>query len=405
MDLAVTAIVEQLAEMSRPISSIEDIERIATISANGDTTIGKLVSTAIDQTGKDGAVTIDESRSTETSLEVTEGFQLESGYLSPKFITDERRGVVKYEDPFILVTDGHIERIDEMLPVLELVARENRPLVIVAENIEGQALAALIMNAIRGTLRVAAVKAPRYGEERRHILEDLALSMGATYVAQSVGTKLSDVTLAHLGTAQSIEITKYDTTIVGGKGDQDQIEERIQALKAQLVQTDSLYECERTQNRITKLASGIAIIAVGAPTEVEMIEKRHRIEDALEAVRSAQQEGIVPGGGTALLRAARNINVTTPNDEQGLGVKIIEQSISEPIRQMAQNAGESPDIILSLLHEAEDNIGYNFATGELADMLEAGILDPVKVTRCALQNAVSVASTLITTNYAIVQTD
>jgi len=316
MEKATSLIVERLTEISSPISSEEDIEHIATISANNDRAIGKLIATAVDKAGKDGAITIEEARSLETSLDVVEGFRFDSGYLATAFINDEKRGVVKYEEPYILVTDRKFDSVQDMLPVLELIAREGKPFVIVAEEIEGQALAALIMNAMRGTMKVAAVKAPRYGEERRNIMKDLAISVGATFVSTESGMKIGDVKLKDFGRAKKIEIAKSQTTIVGGKGELPEIDARIEAIKAELSQTESIYECERLQERITRLASGIAIIRVGASTEIELIEKKHRIEDALEAVRSAQQEGIVAGGGVALLRATEGINFQIDNEEQ-----------------------------------------------------------------------------------------
>ena len=403
IDKAVEVVVNNLEELSRPIASLDDIERIATISANGDEVIGKLVATAVDQAGKDGAITIEQARSVETSLDLVEGFRLASGWAASAFVTNERMATATHANPFFLVTDEKIETVDQVLPVLEVVAREGRPLVIACEEIEGQALAALIMNTVRGTMKVVAVKAPRYGEERRGILEDLAISVGATFVSRLSGMKTQEAKLQDLGSATKVEITRYMTTIMGGKGDLDEVEKRIESLKAQLIGNDNLHECERLQDRITKLASGVAIIRVGGATEVEMIERKHRIEDALEAVKSAQQEGIVAGGGVALLRAAANLNVITDNDEQELGLEIIKGAVEEPMRQMAINAGESPDLIISRVSREDGNWGYDFTTRELEDMLEIGIIDPAKVTRCALQNAASAAGTLITANYAIVE--
>ena len=403
MDEAVKVIVENLEEMAKPISSEEDITHIASISANGDQTIGKLIATAVDKIGKDGSITVEEARSVDTSLEFVEGFRIDSGYLSPQFVTDARRDIVKYEDCYILIADESIESVEQILPVLEVVARENQPLLIIAENVEGQALAALIMNTIRGTMRVAAIKAPRYGEERRSILKDLAVSIGAKLISRSSTLKLKDVKLEHLGKVKIVEATKYDTILVGGKGDPDEVEKRIESVKIVLDKTDSLHECERLQERITRLASGVAIIKVGGLTEIEMIEKKHRVEDALEAVRSAQLEGIVPGGGVALIRASEGAKVKTDNENQKLGAKIIFEAIKEPLKQMALNAGESPDIVLNKVENNTDNFGVDFASTslEVVDMYEHGIIDPVKVVRCALKNAVSVASTLITTDYAI----
>ena len=306
---------------------------------NNDKTIGELIATAVDKVGKDGAITVEEARSVETALDVLEGFRFDSGYLATAFVTDERRGAMRYENSYILVTDYSIESVEEILPTLELAARENKPLVIVAENVEGQALAALIMNSMRGTMKVAAVKAPRYGEERKGILEDLALSVGATFISRESGMQLRDIKLENLGVAKSIESLKNMTTIVGGKGDYEAIDNRIESLKEVIMQTDSVHECEKLQERITRLASGIAVIYVGGLTEVEMIERKHRIEDALEAVKAAQEEGVVPGGGVALVRAAKDLCVEVDNPDQNLGVKIVESSVREPLKQMARNAG------------------------------------------------------------------
>jgi len=405
IDKAVKEVTERLLEASMPIKSQEDIAHIATVSANGDETIGNLIATAVDLAGKDGAITIEEARSIETSLDVVEGFRFDSGYIATAFITDEKRGTVKYENPLILVTDEKIDTVDEMMPVLELVARESRPLIIVAENVEGQALAALIMNSTRGTLRVAAVKAPRYGEERRNILSDLAISTGATFITRSNNLRLKDAKLTHFGSANTFESAKNFTTIVDGKGDAEEIEKQIEALKVELEQTEDMHQSERIQERITRLASGIAIIRVGAATEIEMIEKKHRIEDALEAVNSARQEGIIIGGGVALLKATQNLNVETQNEEQAHGVKIIVEAVQEPLRQMALNAEKSPDLIVATVLKSKKHEGWNFLTNKLDDLYAVGIIDPVKVTRCALQNAASVSSTLITTNHAIVESD
>jgi chaperonin GroEL len=403
IDKAVKAVVENLESQSRPLASIEDIKRIATVSANGDQVIGNLVATAVDQAGKDGAITIEEARSVETSLDLVEGFRLASGWAASAFVTDQRTASTNYSNPLLLVTDEKIETVDQILPVLEVVARENKPLVIFAEDIEGQALAALIMNTVRGTMKVAAVKAPRYGEERRGVLEDLAISVGATFVNRLSGMRVSETKLQDLGSSTKIEITRGLTTIMGGKGDVDEIEKRIESLKAQLEDTDNLHECERLQDRITKLASGVAVIRVGGVTEIEMIEKKHRIEDALEAVKSAQLEGIVPGGGTALVRAVQNLEVEVDTEDQRLGVKIVKKAVESPMRQMALNAGTSPDIVVSSVAQESFGYGWDFANNVLTDLMNDGIIDPVKVTRCALQNAASVAGALITSNHAIVE--
>jgi len=403
IDKTVKAIVEKLEEQSVPISSEQDIAHIATISANGDESIGKLIATAVDSAGKDGAISVEEARSLETSLELTEGFIFDSGYLAGAFVTDERKQSVVYDDPLIFVTDYKIETVEEIYPILEIVAREAKPFIIVAEEIEGQALAALIMNAVRGTMKVAAIKAPRYGEERRAILRDLALSTGATFVSRLSGLKLREVKLEHLGLAGKIESYKNRTTIAAGKGDWEEIEKRIEAYKAEIEQTEDIHECEKIQERITKLASGIAVIRVGAATEIEMIEKRHRIDDALEAVKSAQLEGVVPGGGVALIRATHNLEVEVSSEDQALGVKIVQKAVEEPIRQMANNAGESADLVLAAIADENYEYGWDFASGTLTHMINDGIIDPTKVTRCALQNAASVAGALITSNHAIVE--
>ncbi len=396
MDKTVSEVVESLSELASPISSIEDIRHIATISANNDPEIGELIAKAVESVGKDGSITVEEARSLQTSLDLVEGFRLGSGYASSSFITDERRGAVVYEDVFVLVADAKIDKVDDILPVLEVIAREGRPLVIVASDIEGQALAALIMNSMRGTMKVAAVKAPGYGEERRGILNDLCLTTGATYVTRSSGLKLKEVTLEHLGMAKKIDITKAVTTIVGGKGDYAEVDRKIEALKIEAAQTDSMNEAERIQQRITRLAAGIAIIRVGAATEVEMIEKKHRIEDALEAVKAARDEGIVPGGGVALVR-------TVPKGKLTGAQAVVYDAICEPIRQMAFNAGESPDVVLDRVKKLKGSKGWDFNDSKVVDMLEQGVIDPVKVTRTALQNACSAVGALITSGYAIVE--
>ena len=404
MDKAVTEIVKNLDELSIPVSSLQDIKHIATISANGDKNIGELVSTAIDLVGKDGSITIEESKSLTTTLDTVEGFRFDSGYFSKSFVTDQRRSAAVYDDPLILVTDHRIEQLEEILPILEVVARENKPLIIVAEEVEGQALAALIMNTVRGSMKIAAVKAPRYGEERRGILQDLCTSTSATFISRSGALTLAETKLEHLGRAKKIDIIKNNTTIIDGESDWDEVEKRIASLKEEITQTEDIHECERLQERITRLASGVAIIKVGGATEIEMMEKKHRVEDALEAVRSAQQEGTVTGGGTALVRAAHNLKVTTENKEQAIGVEIIKQSLTGPLKQMALNAGASPDLIINrILKTKNTRQGWNFSTGKMVDMYEAGIIDPKKVTRNAIENATSVSSTLLTTSCAIVE--
>lgn len=404
MDKAVEKIVENISQISRPVSSLEDIEHIATISANGDKKIGKLISIAVDKVGKDGAITIEEGKSVDTTIDVVEGFQIDSGFLSPQFITDERRSVMKFENALVMVTDYNIDSLDELLPVLEVVAREGKPFVIVAENVEGQALAALILNTLKGTMKIGVIKAPKYGEERKEILKDLAISIGATFVSLENGMLLKETKRHHLGFVKNIESLKNWSIFVDGKGDFKEVEKKIEILKNQIDQTNDIAECEKIQERITRLASGIAIIKVGGTTEVDMIERKHRIEDALEAVKSAQQEGILPGGGIGLLRCTSNLEVHVENDDQKFGVEIIKNACIEPIRKLSDNGSEKSDIIIHHLSEnnTDLNIGYNFATSKYVDMYAEGIVDPAKVTRCALQNAVSAASTLLTTSYAII---
>ncbi len=404
MDMACQQIVETLKESARQIRSEEDIKDIATISANNDESIGTLISTAVDKAGKDGSVLIEEARSMKTTLELIEGFRMDTGFLASSFITNERTGTVEYDNPLILVTDDKVEHVEQIYPTLELAARESRPLVLVASEVEGQALAALIMNSVRGTMKVCAVKAPRYGEERRKILRDLCLSVGATFITREDGIQLKDIQLGHFGQSKSISVGKLWTTIVGGTGNYDGIDKQIEALKVEISQTDNIKECERIQERITRLASGVAVVRVGAATEVEMIEKKHRIEDALEAVRSAQEMGVIAGGGASLVRMSEAVTVVTKEKGGMLGFQIVLDACEAPLRQMCLNAGESPDIIVNKVKGSGKNCGYNFMTGEIEDFFESGVIDPVKVTISALENATSVASTLITTNHAIVKT-
>ena len=403
MDKACEKIVENLKEKSIPISSLEDIERVATISANGDKQIGKLISQAVEQAGRDGAITIEEGNSLETTLDVIEGFQIDSGYCASAFITDERRGAVKHDNAFVFVTDYKLENVEELLPLLETVARDGRPLVIVAEAVEGQALAALIMNSVRGSMKILAVKAPRYGQERRKIMQDLAISTGATFLTRESGVSMREVKLEHLGMVKSVDCLKNVTTFMGGKGDSDEIDKRIDSLNEEIKQTDDIHECERIQERITRLASGVSIIRVGGATEVEMIEKKHRIEDALEAVRSAQAEGITAGGGMALIKASKNVKIEADNEEQRIGLQIVLESASAPFKQIAENCGLSPDVCYEKAKRTKDNHGFHFINEKVSNFVEDGIVDPIKVARCALQNAVSAGGTLITSNYAVVE--
>jgi len=403
LELCLSEATEIIKEIAQPISSAEDVKHIATISANNDETIGTLVATAVDKVGKNGTVTIEEARSLETSLDLVEGFRFDSGYAATAFITDERRGTCRYETPMFLITDEKVSQVNQILPALEIAARENRPFIIVAEEVEGQALAALIMNTMRGSMKVAAVKAPRYGEERRAIMSDLAISTGAKFFQQSLGHQLTDVSLTDFGKAASVEITKNMTTVVDGEGDYEKVDETIEKIKVEIQQTDDIHEAGRLQDRVTRLSSGVAIIRVGASSEVEMIEKKHRVEDALEAVRSAQQEGIVPGGGMTLLQVSRKITPNFATEEQGTSLSIFRRALEAPFRTMAINAGQSPEVGLLKVRDTKGFEGINFSTGEVEDLKATGVLDPAKVTRCALKNAVSVAATLLLTNHSIVQ--
>lgn len=407
MDSAVEYIVKKIEENARPITSLENIEHIATISANGDKKIGKLIATAVDKVGKDGAITIESGKSVDTSLDIVEGFQINSGYLSPQFITDEARGAMRFDDVRVMVTDHSIDNLDDLFPVLEIMAREKKPFVIIAENVEGQALAALILNAVRGSMKIGVIKAPKYGEERRNIMKDLALATGAVFIARESGKQLRDVKLKDLGTAKTIESLKLHTTIVGGGGNYEDVESHIEKLKVEIQQTEDLAECERIQERITRLASGVAIIRVGGTTEVDMVERKHRVEDALEAVKSAQLEGILPGGGTAILKLSRGLeqHVSVENEDERFGVQIIVKACEEPIRKLAENCGDKPDVVVETILTKCEGLwsGKNFSTGEYVNLDAAGVIDPAKVTRCALQNAVSAASTLLTTSHAIIE--
>jgi chaperonin GroEL len=405
IDLAVEAICDRITDMAQPVSSEEEIRHVATVSANGDEAIGTLIAEAVATAGKDGAITIEEGRSLQTSMDVVEGFQFEGGYVSSQFITDERKGTVEYRDTLVLVTDESLDNVEEMLPILEVVARDGRPFVVVAEEVEGPLLAALIINRMRNGMKIAAIKAPRYGEERRNLLEDVALVTGATFVSKERGLRLKDVKLEHLGSVKKIEIGKRFTTMADGDANHEELEDRLATLRGQVEETESLVEAERIQNRITRLSSAIAVIKIGGATEIEVTEKKHRVEDALEAVRSAQEEGIVPGGGTALLKCANNIEIEAASPDQFRGAEITLQACYAPITQILQNADISSDIVVnSLLHDEHDkNVGFNVRTERFENLVETGVIDPAKTVKCALQNAASAAGTLLTTNCAVLR--
>ena len=415
MDKACRKIALNIAEMSKDVTSEEDVQHVATVSANGDSSVGKLVAMAVDRAGHNGSISVEDAKSMDTTLDLIEGFTINSGYFARAFVNNERKASVEYDDPLVLVTDHKIESVQTILPMLELVSRDGRPFVIVAEEVEGQALAALIMNAVRGTMKVAAIKAPGYGESRRNALDDLAVSVGATFISRLSGKKLEEAKLSDLGTCKKVSALKSLTTFVGGQADFEVVDERIESIKSEIAQTKdasahpSSKELRGLEERLARLSSGVAVIKVGGATEVEMIEKKHRIEDAIEAVKAAQEGGIVPGGGTALLRC-RDFKIEAENEDQALGAEIIRKSLEAPIRQMAANAGHSGDLIINSIESklgrkkaAKINYGWDFASDKMVDMLDTGIIDPAKVTTIALRNAVSAASTLLTTNHAIIE--
>jgi chaperonin GroEL len=404
MDKARGDIVDIIKQNATKVSSMENLKHVATISANGDKVIGDLLATAIEQAGVDGGIKIEDAKSSQTTLEMVEGFIFDSGFVSPRFVNDERRNAVNYDNPMFFITDHKLEHVEPLLPILELAARESKPLVIIADEVEGQFLASLIMNSVRGSMKVAAVKAPRYGEERREIMSDIALATGGVFFTKESGRDFSTFKLKEFGTAKSVDVSKLSTTIIGGNADYTALEERIEILKTRIKEDDDLQECKKMQERINRLVSAVAIIKVGAPTEVEMIEKKHRIEDALGAVTAAQKHGFHAGGGVGLLRASEDAEGDSEvlEDEQ-LGYKIVVDACSEPFRQISRNCGLSEDVLIqTVLEQEERDTGYNFATNELCNLIEEGVIDPVLVTSVALENSVSVAGTLITTNYAVV---
>jgi chaperonin GroEL len=403
IDKVVGSLTEKIRALSKPVTKLEDVENVATISANGDKTIGKLIAEAVDLTGKDGAVTIKEGKSLQTTLEIVEGFRFKGGIAAGQFITNERLGVMKHERPMFLITDERVEDIQQLMPTLELAARAKRPLIIIADDIFGEALAALMVNAMRGSMKVAAIKAPSYGKDRFNILQDMSVAVGATFISAQNGKTLTDIKLTDLGSAKTIESNKLWTTIVGGEGDAKSISDKIESLREEFKITEDMPECERLQERITRLSSGVATIHVGGSTEVEMIETKHRIEDALEAVRSAQDEGIVDGGGVVLIKAFGKLKpseIGLENEQQKIALNIMSQVVEAPLRQMLKNADESADVIIERIKKTGN--GYNIATRKYCNLTENGVIDPAKVSRIALQNAASVATTLITTNFAII---
>ena len=402
IDKAVAAAVEELKKVSKPTTTSKEIAQVGSISANSETSIGDRIAEAMDKVGKEGVITVEDGKSLADELEVVEGMQFDRGYLSPYFINNPEKQVVALESPFVLLFDKKISNIRDLLPVLEQVAKAGRPLLIIAEDVEGEALATLVVNNIRGILKTCAVKAPGFGDRRKAMLEDIAILTGGAVIAEEVGLTLEKATLEHLGQAKRIEVGKENTIIIDGAGDASQIEGRVKQIRAQIEEATSDYDREKLQERVAKLAGGVAVIKVGAATEVEMKEKKARVEDALHATRAAVEEGIVPGGGVALLRARAAIaGLTGDNADQNAGIKIVLRAMEEPLRQIVTNAGEEASVVVSKVIDGKGNYGYNAASGEYGDMVEMGVLDPTKVTRTALQNAASVASLMLTTDCAV----
>ncbi len=404
IDLAVTAITAGLRSISREVEGTKEIAQVGAISANNDYTIGNLIAEAMDKVGKDGVITVEEARGTETSLETVEGMQFDRGYLSPYFITDADTMEAILDDPYILIYDKKISAIKEVLPILEKTSQAGRGLLIIAEDIEGEALATLVVNKLRGTLRIIAVKAPGFGDRRKAMLEDIAVLTGGTVISEEKGYKLDQATLAYLGTAKRFVIDKDNTTVVDGAGDKEEIKKRIKEIQTQIEKTTSDYDREKLQERLAKLSGGVAIIKIGASTEVEMKEKKARVEDALHATRAAVQEGIVPGGGVAYIRSLSFLdNVTPANHDQKTGVDIIRRAIEEPLRQIVTNCGGEASVVVNRVKEGTGAFGYNAANDTFEDLFESGVIDPTKVSRVALENAASVSGLLLTTEATITE--
>ena len=397
IDKAVASIVTELHKLSKATKDPKEIAQVGTISANGDETIGEIIAKAMEKVGKEGVITVEEAKGLETELDVVEGMQFDRGYLSPYFVTDPERMVAEVEEPYILICEKKISNMKDLLPVLEAIARQQKPLVIIAEDVEGEALATLVVNKIRGTLATAAVKAPGFGDRRKAMLQDIAVLTGGTVVSEDLGIKLENVTLNDLGKAKRISIDKDNTTLVDGAGKSDDIKGRIETIRRQIEETTSDYDREKLQERLAKLSGGVAVIKVGAATEVEMKEKKARVEDALHATRAAVEEGIVPGGGVALLRAQDGLEKIDANGEQRVGVNILIRAIEEPLRQIAANAGVEGSIVVNEVKNGKGSYGFDAQTEEYADLVKSGVIDPTKVVRSAIQNAASVAALMLTT--------
>jgi len=404
IDKAVVAAVDELKKISKPCSDSKEIAQVGSISANSDANIGELIAKAMDKVGKEGVITVEEGSGLDNELDVVEGMQFDRGYLSPYFINNQQSMSAELDDPFILLHDKKISNVRELLPVLEAVAKAGKPLLIVAEEVEGEALATLVVNTIRGIVKVCAVKAPGFGDRRKAMLEDMAILTGGTVISEEVGLALDKATIKDLGRAKKIQVTKENTTIIDGAGVADGIQSRIKQIKAQIEETSSDYDKEKLQERVAKLAGGVAVIKVGASTEIEMKEKKARVEDALHATRAAVEEGVVPGGGVALIRALSAIGkLTGANDDQNVGIALALRAMEAPLREIVTNCGEEPSVVLNKVKEGKGSFGYNAATGEYGDMLAMGILDPTKVTRTALQNAASIAGLMITTEAMVAE--
>ncbi len=405
IDLAVDAIVKDLAANAKKVTSNEEIAQVGTISANGDAEIGKFLAEAMQKVGNEGVITVEEAKTAETELDVVEGMQFDRGYLSPYFVTNAEKMRVEFEDPYILIHEKKLSGLQELLPVLEAVVQSGKPLVIVAEDVEGEALATLVVNKLRGGLKVAAVKAPGFGDRRKAMLQDIAILTGGQAISEDLGIKLENVNLSMLGRAKKVVIEKENTTIVDGNGEKSEIDARVAQIKAQIEETTSDYDREKLQERLAKLAGGVAVIRVGGATEVEVKEKKDRVDDALHATRAAVEEGVLPGGGVALLRAVKALEgIQVANADQKTGVEIVRKAIQAPARQIAQNAGDDGSVVVGKVLERSDYaFGYDAQTGTYVDMVKAGIIDPAKVVRTALQDAASVSSLLITTEALVAE--
>lgn len=405
VDLAVEAVVAELKANARKISNNAEIAQVGTISANGDTEIGRYLAEAMEKVGNDGVITVEEAKTAETELEVVEGMQFDRGYLSPYFVTNQEKMRVELDDPYILIHEKKLSNLQALLPVLEAVVQSGKPLVIIAEDVEGEALATLVVNKLRGGLKVAAVKAPGFGDRRKAMLEDIAILTGGTVISEDLGIKLENVTLNMLGRSKKVSIDKENTTVINGAGSKTEIDGRVAQIKAQIEETSSDYDREKLQERLAKLAGGVAVIRVGGSTEIEVKEKKDRVDDALHATRAAVEEGILPGGGVALLRSVKALeNLKTANEDQRVGIDIIRRAIEAPVRQIAENAGAEGSIIVGKLREKPDfAYGWNAQTGDYGDLFAQGVIDPAKVVRTALQDAASVAGLLITTEAMIAE--